>query len=156
MAACLARRLRVLAWFALLPSASGQLLAAWAVRGDGSLAAAEDGTPSCASKDAQHSVRCCLDAGGCISVCSSSDPGPSGTSPITSIDPHDATWAQAKAECEAQSGHLCTLDEINPGGGASSPCLNTGCLMNTRLVWTGSECGPPSPPLRRLWLLLSQ
>ena len=67
MAACLARRLRVLALLALLPSASGQLLAAWAVRGDGSLAAAEDGTPSCASK--MRALGPLLpDAGGCISV----------------------------------------------------------------------------------------
>ena len=43
------------------------------------------------------------------------------------LDTYRATYVEAAHECAAHGYRLCELSEIAPGGGASSPCLNTGC-----------------------------
>ena len=51
-----------------------------------------------------------------------------------------ANHSAAAAECAAHGLRLCSRTELDAGA-----CCKTGCLMDTRLVWTRDRCDAPSP-----------
>ena len=93
----------------------------------------------CTHPSQTAAVRCCKAEPGptsCVSVCDVAQYSGRHSAPVLDgLDGFAASFTEAEAECNSRRMRLCTRAEL-----ASNVCCQTGCAMDTLLVWTADDC----------------